>query len=177
MDAQDPSGLLSVGVCGGLSAAAGFGDVLGVGGVASGCLTRVVSGGPDSIGVTGTAGVGPAAGLNIGASLSYQVSNATSLSDLSGMFQYITLSGEFGDGASATVFWGLNADHKLIYGAELGPAFGAGVQASTGVSNTYAHTFGGLTAMLARIAWDGANPVLATGQILQDACQVVANAT
>ncbi len=50
---SDPSGLWTVGYCGGAAAA-----FLGPKGFANACLTRVVGGGPDEIGAVETAGGG-----------------------------------------------------------------------------------------------------------------------
>ena len=76
----DPSGLVTVGYCGGAAAA-----FLGAKGFANGCLTRVVSGGPDEIGaVETTGGGGPKLIIGGGVQVAEQISNATSLKELTG---------------------------------------------------------------------------------------------
>jgi RHS repeat-associated protein len=168
LDLADPSGMISVGVCGGFNLAFEFAGVS-----VTDCLTRIVSGGPDEIGVTGTPGAGGAGGADVSIGAYYQVSNATNLSDLRGKFDFVTVGGEYLGGASATVFWGRNSANKLIYGIEFGPAFGVGIRVGVGQSYTFVDQLGGWKARLARYAWGAVNPTLDLASILRHACREI----
>lgn len=156
--AKDPEGLATVGYC--VAAVASF--IGSVGG--EGCLTRVISGGSDEIGVTGSYqfGGGPSAGLNLGAAV--QISNATSLSQLQGPFIYLQLSaGVPPEQGTIVLFIGEDSQGKTIYGADIGGGVGINltdifaalpISVSAGWLDTSVHQFGGLAALFAKIAWD-----------------------
>ncbi len=114
----DQSGLVTVGYCGGAAAA-----FLGAKGFANGCLTRVVSGGPDEIGaVETTGGGGPKLIIGGGVQVAEQISNATSLKELTGPFAYweVDVQDDEGEGASVVVFTGKSSSDKSIWGIEVG---------------------------------------------------------
>ena len=114
----DPSGLWTVGYCGGAAAA-----FLGPKGFANACLTRVVGGGPDEIGAVETAGGGgPKLIIGGGVQVVEQFSNADSLSELTGPFAYweLDVQDDVGEGGSVVVFTGTAASDKSIFGIEVG---------------------------------------------------------
>ena len=117
---SDPSGQATVGYCGGAA-----GAFLGAKGFANACLTRVVFGGPDEIGPVETAGGGgPKLIVGGGVQVALQISNATSLKDLTGPFAYWELDvqtdiPEYPLGASVVVFAGKSSENKSIWGIDL----------------------------------------------------------
>jgi RHS repeat-associated protein len=178
----DPSGMVTIGFCGGFSGAVPF-----AGFVAGGCLTRTVdASGEDDIGLTGTIGAGGGGGVNFGASAYLQISNATNLQELGKDFVFAQVAAEGGIGASVGVFWNsrFNEDSPLsaaasIYGIDIGVSFGGGASVLVGVSRTGVHQFNGtIEANLARLAWDAAmtsNPVGPLAPILFEARQKIAS--
>jgi RHS repeat-associated protein len=134
----DPSGLLTVGVCG-----TGNGMLLFVNLGVGACVVTVV-GKPNETGVTGTPFGGVGVGINIGGSGAVLVSNANSLQDLTGWFGYFTVSGELGIGVDVVVFYGWNSAGQFIFGGVFGATVGAGADAAGGASYTWIlHRFSG----------------------------------
>jgi hypothetical protein len=118
VNSADPSGMWTVGYCGGAAAA-----FLGPKGFANACLTRVVDGGPDEIGAVETAGGGgPKLIIGGGVQVAEQFSNADSLSELTGPFAYweLDLQDDEGLGGSVVVFTGKTSSNKSIFGIEIG---------------------------------------------------------
>jgi RHS repeat-associated protein len=170
LNATDPTGLVTLGYCVGGSGAISLPfSPIGVGGGATGCLTRVVEGGPDQIGVTVTYGGGAALGAGVGAGYYIAVSNATDLKgDLGGRFLFAEYTGAFfGVRASVVVFTNFSFN---IWGVEIGVGVGAGITGRAGVTNTNVWEFGGFTAWSAKLEWDLLNPagglIVSTGQLL-----------
>jgi hypothetical protein len=147
VNAVDPDGLLSVGVCAGLTAAA---PILG-GGTLTGCLTRIVSGGPDAIGLTGTGGGFVGQGEDVSGSVGYEISNATNLSQLGKTFFFYTTNIDIGPGATVTVFISPNG---RTYGVYIGPSFGEGFAKGPGVSYTRVLKLHGWAASFSDLIWD-----------------------
>lgn len=170
VNATDRSGKDTVGICAGAS------GQLGPIGVSAGdCLTRTIdASGEDDIGLTGTLGVGAGQGADLSVGVYYQVSTATNLQELSGYFHYATVGGEFGAGASVTVFWNANLS---VVGIEVGPSFGAGVDVTYGSSDTWVDQFNGtILANIARGVWNLANPNLNLLELLREALRGVETA-
>ncbi|MHB2024532.1 MAG: RHS repeat-associated core domain-containing protein [Mycobacteriales bacterium] len=153
----DPSGLATIGECAGVSSFLGV-IKLGVGA----CLARTIdSNGTDQIGVTATPGGGVGLGSNLSASMYYEISNATQLSQLRGLFYFANLAVDIGAGAFVTVFW--NAG-KSIYGIDVGLSAGAGFDVGYGASLTKLHQFGGIEAWVAKHIWNLFDPALSVNQ-------------
>jgi RHS repeat-associated protein len=123
LDGSDPTGLLTEGLCGGLSAA-----VSGVGASGGVCAVKATEHGyPEQIGWTDTGGAGGALGAGASGSGYVQVSNARRVGGLAGPFHYATVSLELGGGATVTVFWSSNF---AVYGIDVGLSDGLGAIAS-----------------------------------------------
>jgi RHS repeat-associated protein len=161
LDGTDPSGLNTVGICAG-----GNGQLGPISVVADACLTRTVQSPHHQIGIVSTAGGGGGAGADISAGIFYQVSNASSLSQLSGPFYFATVGAQYGGGASVTVFW--NSDFTT-YGIELGVSVGAGVDVAGGVTDTRVRQLHGWQAFVARGVWDVLAPEFSVPELLQTA--------
>ena len=100
----------------------------------------------------GTLSGGAAVGVDGGGSLGVQVSNATSLSQLRGWFDYVTVAGQDIGGAEITVFWN---KQRTVYGVDIGGSFGFGAAVSAGWSDTGVRQFNGIiSANIARGIWD-----------------------
>ncbi|MHB8320057.1 MAG: DUF6531 domain-containing protein [Acidimicrobiales bacterium] len=172
---SDPSGLATVGICVGVNTM--LGGVFNL--TAGDCLARTRdSSGEDDIGLVRTFGGGVGIGEGVGASLYYQVSNATNLQELAGPFLYFSVSGEDEVGGTATVFYNDNSGHGgLIYGIDVGLSVGEGASVAYGVSYTLVTQFNGTTsANIARGVWDAFNPGLDIGFSLFQARQGVKQA-
>jgi hypothetical protein len=114
---RDPSGNLTVGYCAGL-----FGALLGPQTSGAACLTRVVSGGPDEIGVVGTwANGGPNLMIAGGVMVAEEISTATEIGQLRGPFAYfqVSLQDDEGQGGSVVVFTGTTSSNKWIFGIDV----------------------------------------------------------
>jgi RHS repeat-associated protein len=149
----DLDGDYTVGICASAGAQAAIFNLTG-----SGCLTRTVfdANHEDDIGLTGTVGGGLGVGANVAASLSYEITDATNLQQLKGEFEYATIGGEDGGGATATVFW--NNDLSVV-GIDVGGSIGAGADIAVGDSDTWVTQFyGKWSANIARGIWDLSNP-------------------
>jgi hypothetical protein len=149
---RDPNGRATLGLCGSLNGMAGV-----INGGAGGCLTRTIdSSGEDDIGLVGTLSGGAGVGVDGGAAVSVQVSNATSLSQLKGWFDYVTVAGQDIAGAQVTVFWN---SQLTVYGVEIGGSIGAGASVSAGWSDTWVDQLNGvISANAARAVWDLMDP-------------------
>ena len=133
---SDPSGDFTLGACVSDEAALGLGSFgPGVTNTGAVCLTRTVFdiNGQDDIGLTETLGNldGHTLGADISGALSFQVSNANTLQELSGVFTNTTFSAgalgaELGPGVSGSYFTGTAADGRKIWGVTGGISFGAG---------------------------------------------------
>lgn len=164
-DRTDPTGMATVGICGGANFQI---PILGFAG--EGCLTRTVNAPDDEIGVVGTYGASLGVGEDASAGAYYQITNAGHLDELSGVFYYATVGGQFLEGAGATVFW--SGDFST-YGIEFGPAVGLGVEAGIGVSNTIVQDLHGLAALLAKGVFDAMNPAFAVSDLLSQARDLI----
>lgn len=128
---------------------------------------RTVNTVEDQVGLTFVGGVAGGVGANVSAGPYLQVSNAEQLSDLASPFLFATVGAEYLAGASVTYFW--SPDRKF-WGVSAGPSFGAGADLAAGVSWTNVVQLHGLSAALARIAWDASSiPVLNIAYILSNA--------
>ena len=95
-----------------------------------GCVTGTVFGSPQETGVTGTVGVAKKViGIFGGLNFYDQVTNATDLGQLKGLFTYATFSGGDIVGGSIVIFWNSNFS---IYGVDFGGGLDEGVTASVG---------------------------------------------
>ena len=105
-------------------------------------------------------------GANAGGGIGVQVSNANSLSDLTGPFAFFSLAGEYLEGAYLTLFAGRNAAGQLIYGLDIGVNFGAGAEVSGGISNTWVQQLTGWSAVVAKLVWDSLTGSLGVNDLL-----------
>jgi len=156
VNASDPTGLSSVGFCGDIGALVpiGFLPVVAVGVNAEVCPLVRISGGRHNgqIGGTAIGAVGLGAGVIGKAGLSVQVSNASKLSDLGGLFFFVTVARALGGfGAKATVFWNGSTSRPIV-GADIGWQSGLGAGGYAGASWTLANTYGGWWGWLADAA-------------------------
>jgi RHS repeat-associated protein len=129
VNAADPSGLWTYGECG----QAGF--TLLVGASVSACLIALVKGATAQRVGDVEGAVAPACQIGVGigfsAGVSMDVSDATSLSQLSGPFWYTEVGGTVFAGAGALVYWSKNWNPRTplgpnsVIGAEFGVSFGA----------------------------------------------------
>jgi hypothetical protein len=97
------------------------------------------------------------------------VSNAYQLSDLSSWIYCATIGGQYGGGASVTVFWSPNLISDFAhatYGIQFGPAFGAGVELGIGASYTWIHELSGLAGAIARGVWKTVTPFIGVADAL-----------
>jgi hypothetical protein len=142
--------MLTVGFCGDASFQAG---PIGASGIA--CLTRTIDkSGEDDIGIVGTGGLSGGAGADLGVGGAIQISNATNLHQLKGVFAYATVSAGAGVQGTVTVFW--NAS-RTVWGVEIGAAIGGGVQGGAGFSDTGVYQINNpILANIARGIWDAA---------------------
>jgi RHS repeat-associated protein len=163
----DPSGLDTVGIC---AVAGGQFGLLNAG--AGACLTRTIdSSGEDDIGLTGTIAGGGGTGAGLSAGVYYQVSNATTLQQLKGLFFYETVGADVLGGTSVTVFWNLD---RSVVGIEVGVSWGAGAYLAGGVSQTWVDQFNGIiSANIARGIWDALNPGIALESLLAKAMSLL----
>jgi hypothetical protein len=169
VNAVDPKGLDTVGICAGASGELGILNVS-----AGDCLDRTIDqSGEDDIGLVGTIGSGVGAGANGSVGVYYQISNATNLQELKGPFYYATIGGEVGGGATVTVFWNSSLS---IYGIEVGVSAGLGADGAVGQSLTWVDQFyGTISANIARGVWDVFNPGLALAPLLRTAVKDMAD--
>jgi len=146
----DSTGLATLGFCGDVT---GQLPGLPIGGIANACLTRTIDkSGEDDIGLTGTIGGNVGLGADFAVGGAIQVSNATNLHQLQGVFSYVTVGGQIFGGGTAVVFW--NAS-RSIWGIEIGIAAGIGVEGGGGFSYTSVRQFNGIiSANIARGIWD-----------------------
>jgi RHS repeat-associated protein len=154
VDQEDPSGLDTLGICAG--AGAQFGPI----GISAGyCLTRTIdASGEDDIGLTATLGGTIGAGVDVGFGLYYQISNATNLYELGGVFDYVTVGAGLLVGGSVDAFTSLNGS---IYGIDAGVGVEDGIDFGVGRSDTAVVKFNGvILANIARGIWDALNPEL-----------------
>ena len=170
VDRADPSGLATLGICAGFNVAplifsTGAGD----------CLVRTIDKtGEDDIGVTGAPFFGIGANVNADVGFYYQVSNATNLQELGGLFTYANVTADFVIGGTATVFWNNSFGSKAIYGIEVGVTLGGGFSGTIGASYTFVHKFDdSITANIARGLWDTLNPGVAIDLQLSRAKRLV----
>jgi RHS repeat-associated protein len=163
----DPTGKMTVGICG--SAAAGAAALLGGGVSGQVCLVRTVFDphGEDDIGITETVGISNVGlGASAGIGVSYQVTNAVHLQDLAHWFYAVDISADIGPGLSGSFFWGKGTHGQSIYGINGGLSFGGGFSALVFSTNTWvqqAHGGGFLdlgsgVANTLRGIWDGLVP-------------------
>ena len=169
MNGTDPSGLDTVGICGGAGGQFGLLN----GGIGD-CLTRTIDhNGEDDIGLTGTVAGGIGGGTGLSAGLYYQVSSATNLQQLKGVFLYETVGADVIGGSSITVFWNLD---KSVVGVEVGVSIGFGANVAGGMSQTWVNQFNGIvTANIARGIWDALNPGLALDSLLAKAVSTISS--
>lgn len=137
VNSTDPTGLWTVGVCAnvGISIVTWFG---------TGAL-RVVVDQEGSIATTETAGTGSGLGIGASANADLQISNASTVRDLSGPFQ--VAGGTVGDldTSNAEGFTGYDSQGRWVGGAEYGPGIGAGlpVEADSCSTHTKVHVVSG----------------------------------
>jgi hypothetical protein len=126
----DPTGLITIGECveGHLSLFKSWGG--------NGCVERLLTNSDDLGGhIAGIASKASALGLTYGASVGayYDVSSATSLSELGGPFTFAEVGIAVGPGTFGVVYWNNvfspSNPHGIgsVFGAELGVSFGADV--------------------------------------------------
>lgn len=150
-NAVDPTGAIGFGICGNFNFMAAV-----LNGGFTGCLvetqnnTAVETGGL----LVGYGGLG--AGADFGGAVSVQVSNADHLQDLANWFGYFQVSGSYGAGASISVFFTLPGSSRFTYGGDVGPQFGAGLDAGGGISFTLARKYGGWQASAVQSAINAA---------------------
>jgi RHS repeat-associated protein len=167
IDNTDPTGMYTVGVCGG--AAAGAAAIAGIAINGSLCLVRTVftPRGNDDIGITESVGYGNVGvGVGAGLSLTYQVSTASTLQSLAHWFYNAditwanplsALTGGIGISPTASVFW---SDTKpLVIGANIGVSLGAGGGAFLTSTNTWVQEAHNPALKVAlRVLWDALVP-------------------
>jgi RHS repeat-associated protein len=144
LNVSDPSGLVSVGTCGGAN-----GMWWVINGMANACLVNVV-GNANEVGLTGTLGLGFGVGLNAAGSATVQVSNASSIDDLGKNFFYFSAQVTLGIGLGVGVFVSMPGAPKFIFGGDFGPSFGAGAEWAGGISWTWIYHFTGWQAAAVR---------------------------
>lgn len=153
---SDPSGQITLGICGNFSVGLGWWAWNG-----SGCLQRVLWGKMGGqMGLTGTIGKGHGAIVGAGVGASVMVSNAARMSALARTFHFVTLAVPIPPplgylGVGATVFW----DGRTgIYGADFGVSVGWEAGAAYGHSYTWIRPLGGVSGWFAGKAWDYLTP-------------------
>jgi RHS repeat-associated protein len=155
-NSTDPSGMFTIGFCVGggfvIPTPWPFPDVVAAAGA---CLNRTRFEHADDIGLTGTVGFGGGAGAPFtqSASMYYEFSNATTLQELGGPFDFLSVSGSvYGIGVGLTVFWG---GSPLIYGVDFALGIGDQESIDLGLSDTGVHQFTDpIIANAARAFWD-----------------------
>jgi hypothetical protein len=160
VNAADPSGLATLGICAG-----GSGQIgplfVGVGG----CLQRTINRNHhDDIGFTRTWFWGGGVGKGYSVSAYYEVSNATTLQQLGKWFAFTGGSITSGSpGGTAMMFWG-KSGNASIYGIDLGIAFGKQLNAAVGTSYTWVNQIKTRWfANVLRVVWDALVPVWLIG--------------
>jgi len=129
---SDPTGDITVGICGGASGIAAFAGVFGIGGTVTDCLERAVGGG--DVYLVSTAGaIGVGEGGGVGAGIFFEITSAQSVPDLKGQFSFFTAGDDEIAGLSTTLFWN---DSFTIVGADIGYVLGLGAAAGIGRSDT-----------------------------------------
>jgi hypothetical protein len=110
-------------------------------------------------------------GAGLSAGVYYQVSNATTLQQLKGLFFYETVGADVLGGTAVTVFWNLD---RSVVGIEVGVSWGAGAYLAGGVSQTWVDQFNGIiSANIARGIWDALNPDIALESLLAKAMSLL----
>ena len=135
MNAADPSGKLTLGICGNFN----IGFILTAS--YSGCLTRMVN--PSNGRGSGMALVSSPAGgagfdFSASAGIAQDVSDAPALSDLAGPFVFVQLGGDVVLGADVTVYFSAPGTvyKHFVYGVQWGVSGGVGVDTYLGVEDT-----------------------------------------
>ena len=133
VNATDPNGLATLGICAG-----GSGQVGPIYAGVGGCLQRTINRNHhDDIGFTRTWFYGGGVGRGFSVTAYWEVSNATTLQQLGKWFNFVAGSLTIGNpGASTMFFWG-RSGNKMIYGVDLGIAFGKQLNAAVGSSYTW----------------------------------------
>jgi hypothetical protein len=167
----DLSGDYTVGVCGGASLALGLGfngnAASSQGGQASVCLQRTVftPSGNDDIVFTETTGTstGSVAGIEVGVSLGYQISNANSLSELGKGFTEDSVSvGSITTlfSIAESAFYGTASDGRDIWGVNISATLGLGdATAQYKTWTNVQHVTNPIEANALRLYWDTVLPV------------------
>ena len=160
VNATDPTGLATLGLCGSISIALGFFYYS-----AQGCLTKTIDRGSEpasTFGATATvcglqnAGSRSCAGLGLSvmAAITIEVSNATNLNQLKGWFTFFTIGGGIDWGLAATVFWGGFSPRIFGFSVSEGIFAPPGFNADGGANYTWVHNFSGTWAWAARKIFD-----------------------
>ena len=177
MNATDPSGDATLGICVQASAALGIGfHHRGTGAIGLVCLVRTVftPKGNDDIGFTETVGQanGHAVGVSIGVSAGYQVSNADTLQELGKHFLNTNISAgalTVPIGVSGSYFTGTAADGRNIWGIDGGISFGEGESVAKFSTHTNVQQVNNsIEANALRLLWDS---LLPTGMFNQEAIE------
>jgi RHS repeat-associated protein len=140
VNAKDPNGLATLGVCLGAGVNLGLKVTKVLHLTAGGCLARAINTGSDDIGLTRTVAGGYGYGRgwwSVGTY--YELSNAKKLQQLNGWFDFMGASAPFGGdiGFSAVYFWG-----GPIIGFDFGTTFGPSVNfVPRGLSYTWVSQF------------------------------------
>ena len=114
------------------------------------------------------------------AGISWEVSNATNLSDLEGPFIYVSLSGDLGVGAFVTVFFSKTFSGGLpeVYGAQFGVSGGGGGGIKIGVENSHVLHIPGWVAHWSGINafWYASDPYIWVGVFLSQGLNLLEDA-
>jgi hypothetical protein len=128
----DLSGDNTFGVCGGAQI-----DVL-TGGAITGCVERIEDEGSNhELGLVVTGGLSIGVEADVEGWVGYQVSSASSLQQLKGLFEFVNGTAELGGGVTGTVFHSLNLK---VWGVDVGLTIGAGAGAGAGFTDTALQT-------------------------------------
>ncbi|MGA2037616.1 MAG: RHS repeat-associated core domain-containing protein, partial [Acidimicrobiales bacterium] len=125
VNAGDPSGMITVGLCVNGTANIALGFAVGIGGQV--CVQSDLMG---NYGLTATLGIpGYGAGGNIGVNVSVQVTSASKLASLEGYSWAISTAGKYEGGIQGDFFWGIknapsggefSGASNGVFGADLG---------------------------------------------------------